>query len=94
MLMFKRMVTRNISIIIIVVILILGVFGYIATWGFMPFWMSDPLVNYYGTIVPKSELRAQGVVYCQQLGSFSFPGEPAFTCFDTKRELDDFAAQP
>ena len=52
----------------------------------------DPVVDYYGVLVRKSDLRtlAQGPLYCQGLAAFSFG--PTFACFDTMQELDTFAA--
>lgn len=56
--------------------------------------ISDPLVNYHGTVMRHSSMIAQahGVtpLFCQQLASFSFDAN--YTCFDSKQELDAFAA--
>lgn len=54
---------------------------------------TDPLVNYYGNMLRKSQMTAQAnnAIYCQQLSSFSFAAN--FTCFDSRQELDSFAAQ-
>ena len=55
---------------------------------------SDPLISYYGSTLRRSALETQTdhSLYCQQLASFSFGA--SFACFDSKLELDYFAANP
>ncbi len=81
----KTPTARNITILIVIL-------SVVALVGLFIDRVSDPLVNYYGVTMRQSNLVAQSdnELFCQQLASFSFG--PNFTCFDSKQELDDFAA--
>lgn len=75
---------RTVILIVIAFVLVLAGLFFVSA--------SDPLVDYYGNVMRQSVLRDQmrSSLYCQQLASFSFG--PNFACFDSKQELDEFAA--
>lgn len=53
--------------------------------------IADPLVEYHGVIMRKSEMLTERTdeVFCQQMASFSLG--VMYTCFDSEAELDAFA---